>query len=193
MKKNFYFMFRFVFCSFLFFAFFGSVFAQTLLPESKVMIKLEPDEPNPFSFAKKAPAAKTAQPTEDAEGEAGAIQGVLQKMAVSGYTESGVGRSVLLDRMRVQAGDYLPPVIPKQTESVRVEAIYPDRVEFAFEEKVDKKGKKMDRTFMVRYSLKPEVRYMLGAQDPPRRAQPIELQGVFPPLKKSPQDEESSP
>lgn len=171
----------------------GGVKGQTLLPENKVMTKLEADEPNPFSFAKKAAVAKTAQAPEVTEGEANMIFTALQKMSVSGYAEGPMGREVLIDRMRVMEGCELPPVIAKQTEVVRVVAIRPDRVEFALADQIDKKGKKVERNVAVYYSLKPEVRYMSGGQEPPRRTQSIDLQGVFPMNKKEAADEETTP
>ena len=160
----------------LFWTTLSTIGADTLLPTAKEMIPLLEGDRNPFGRAI-PPKSATPKVSDEGETEESQLQALLQKMSVSGGTDAPSGRSVLLERMRLHAGEILPPLIKGQTEVLRVEAIYPDHVELVFLEKGDKP---LTRTVTIRYSLKPSVRYLLGTQDPPNRKSSVELLGKFP-------------
>lgn len=152
----------------------STIGADTLLPDAKEMIQLVEGDRNPFG---RAIPPKTAAPkvSDEGETEESQLQALLQKMNISGTSDGPRGRSVLLQRMRLQVGDILPSsLINGQTEILRIEAIYPDRVELVFLEKGDKP---LTRTVTIQFSLSPWVRQRSGGQDKQNRKSSVEFFG----------------
>lgn len=152
------------------------VSGSDLLPEDKVPEQVQDAERNPF--ARRGPATATTV-VEDRESEESRIRRAFERMNVSG-TSTGEGQEgVLIGILRLREGMDVPAVIPNQTERLRVESVSNERVELVF---LENEGVEQNRKITLRFSLKPQIRYLLGSQIPPvPEISPLE--GRFPPDK----------
>jgi hypothetical protein len=130
------------------------------LPEEKVGTTVPPTERNPFGKrSAKAPEAVV----EEKGSEEVQIRDLLTKLTCHGMIRGGGKTKILLGSFQVEEGDVLPPVVPNQTEKLKVVAIQKDRVEIAF---LDKDGKADARKISVVYDLGPDVHFKLEGHDP---------------------------
>jgi hypothetical protein len=139
-----------------------------LLPEDKVPVALEGSERNPFG--KNAP--KTAAAV--VENEESRIRAVFERLPVGGVMEGRTGRKVLLGSFVIEEGRQLPPVIPRQSEKLKVLAVAPDKVELAF---LESDGTPGLRRIVVNLNMSPSVQFRVSK--PAAKSQPGEGEGGF--------------
>lgn len=129
-----------------------------VLPDDKEAVDLQEGERNPF--ARRGPRVPTVV-IEDADTEENRIRDVLRGMHVSGTTEWGGPRRVLLGSYILEVGKHVPDVIENQSETLRVKEITAEKVELVFEEKDNIPE---TRTVDLRFRLTPTIRYVLGSR-----------------------------
>ncbi len=129
-----------------------------LMPDQKAGIDLPEDERNPF--AKRGPAV-TATDVQDNESEESRLRGMIGALKISGYSDGPGERRALLGPFPIAVGRRLPPLIEKQTESLVTRSIEPGSIELVFEER---DGKPETRFLLLRFDLRPEVRFQLAPQ-----------------------------
>lgn len=163
-----------------------AAWTSDLLPDDKVPEQVQESERNPF--ARRGPATQTTV-VEDRESEESRIRRVFERMAVSGFSDGEGQQGALVGILRLRQGGTVPAVLPNQTEKLRVDSITNEKVELVF---LENEGVEENRKITLRYSLKPQVRYLLGSQVPPvPEISPLE--GRFPPDKLLLPDEEQDP
>jgi len=178
---------RILFLSGFYILFAGLASAPALLPEEKEPIPIEEGERNPF--ARRGPATATTV-VEDTESEESRLRALLGKMKVTGFMEGDNGASVLLGNYRMIPKQILPPLLANQTEKLQVVSVTPKRVHLVFLESDDRPP---TRTITLRYSLRPQVRFLLGSQVPDSPPNAPELAGKIPPDSVETDDEPELP
>ena len=121
-----------------------------LLPEDKTPVVVLETERNPFG--KNAPKSAAAV----VENEESRIRAIIERMPVGGVMEGRSGRKVLLGSMVIEEGRSLPPVIPRQSEKLKVLSVAADKVEIAF---LESDGTPGLRRVVVNLSISPTVQF----------------------------------
>lgn len=135
-----------------------------LLPEQKLALhpedKLDPKRPNPFAERAKAKEAKAVETVETEEIK---IRRIFDTLKISGITKGPAGHSALLGDLILEEGGQVPPVIPNQTQILRVTKVTEKLVEIAW---VEGAGFETvaPRKIVKRVELSPKVGVLLAAQ-----------------------------
>ncbi len=130
-----------------------------LLPGEKKPLILRQEERNPF--AKKEEKTELLPVEEDTVTEESQIRALLLQLRVVGRTNGPSDRKVLLDDLILEAGKTLPPVIPNQTEQLKVNAIYDSAVEIVW---IEADPATDPRRLFIPINMKPEVNRALGGR-----------------------------
>src|SRR6187551_2369873 len=85
-----------------------------LKPEDKLDLKLR----NPF--AEKSKKAKVSEPSVAVETEESKLRAFFEKQKVSGVMKLGDKFTVSIGRLALEVGQTIPPIIPGQTQILRV-------------------------------------------------------------------------
>ncbi|MDB6072356.1 MAG: hypothetical protein JWL81_3527 [Verrucomicrobiales bacterium] len=135
-----------------------------LLPEQKLALrpeeKLDPKRANPFAERAKA---KEARAVETVETEEIKIRRIFDTLKISGITKGPSGYSALLGDLILEEGAQVPPVIPNQTQILRVTKVTDKLVQIAW---VEGAGYETvaPRKIVKRVELSPKVGVLLAAQ-----------------------------
>jgi hypothetical protein len=134
-----------------------------VLPDQRKPVTVAAQERNPLS---KQEIKTAAAPEDDKESEENRIRRALRKLAVVGRTRaSGGSWKVMLGDLILETGKYVPPVIPGQTEVLRVKEITDSSAELVW---IDKSGEPEARSLSIPIDLTPRVRTVLvGGEDKP--------------------------
>lgn len=130
-----------------------------LLPGDKKPLLIRQEERNPF--AKKEEKTEIIPVEDDSASEESQIRAVLLQLRVVGRINGSDGRKVLLDDLILEAGKTLPPVIPNQTETLKVHAIYDSAVEIVW---LEADPATDPRRLFIPINMKPEVSRALAAR-----------------------------
>jgi hypothetical protein len=128
-----------------------------LHPEEKIDMKLR----NPFAERKKASIIK---PTEQVETEESKLRAFFEKLQVTGMMKLGDKRMVTLGRLTLETGQTIPPVIPSQTQILRVMRVDENMLEIAWVEDVGD-GVTAPRKIQKKIDLKPKVQVILASEE----------------------------
>lgn len=129
-----------------------------LLPSRRQPVIVSPEETNPFS-QKVAPSAQMV--FEEVETEEVRIRNIINDMPFAGLAEDGDSRRALIGSLALGEGDEVPPILPVQAERVVVVRVTGEEIEFGF---LERNGKLGARTFTRRFSLAPQIRYLLPSE-----------------------------
>lgn len=137
-----------------------------ILPDEKLSRrpedKLDPKRSNPFAERSKAKEAKAVESVETEEIK---IRRIFDTLQISGITKSNGQYSALLGDLILEEGRQVKPVIPNQTQILRVTKVTDKMVEIAW---VEGAGAEMSapRRIVKRVELSPRVGVLLAAQPP---------------------------
>jgi hypothetical protein len=128
-----------------------------LKPEDKLDMKRR----NPFAEKKKVVATR---PTESVETEESKLRAFFDKQKVSGLMKLSEKYIVSLGRLTLEAGQTVPPIIPGQTQILRVMRVDDKVVEIGW---VEDHGYNtaLPRKILKRIDLKPVVGQLLASED----------------------------
>lgn len=137
-----------------------------ILPEEKLAYrpeeKLTPSRTNPFAERSKAREAKTVETVETEEIK---IRRVFDTLQVTGLTKFKGKYSALLGDLIIEEGARIAPVIPNQTQILRVTRVTDKQVELAWVEGAGSETV-VPRKIIKRVELSPKVGVLLAAQPP---------------------------
>jgi hypothetical protein len=128
-----------------------------LKPEDKLDMKRR----NPFAERKKVVAAK---PTEQVENEESKLRTYFDKQKVSGVMKLGDKHIVTVGRLALEAGQTLPPIIPGQTQILRVMRVDDKVLEIGWVEEAGY-DTAAPRKILKKIDLKPVVSQLLASED----------------------------
>jgi hypothetical protein len=129
-----------------------------VLPEQRQPVSVPAQERNPFS--KQESKIIAATPEDDKESEENRIRRALTKLAVVGRTRDVAGSwKVMLGGLILEKGKNVPPVLPAQTEVLRVVEINDRSVELVW---LDKSGEPDARRLAIPIDLAPHVHTVLA-------------------------------
>ncbi len=135
------------------------------LPQDKADLhpeeKLDMKRRNPFAERKKASIIK---PTEQVETEESKLRTFFDKLQVTGMMKLGDKRIVTLGRLTLEAGQTIPPVIPSQTQILRVMRVDESMLEIAWVEDVGD-AVTAPRKIQKKIDLKPYVQVTLASEE----------------------------
>jgi len=128
---------------------------QGPMPDDKEAVELREGERNPYE----KPIVEEAVVEAQEETEESRIRKVIGSMSLSGVRDNGYQIRVLLGSMILQEGDPLPPLIPGQSEALKVGEILPDQVEILF---VEREEGEEPRRIEIPVKLDPRITYAIG-------------------------------
>jgi len=130
-----------------------------LRPEDKLDIKRR----NPFAERKKVVQNK---PTEKVETEESKLRAFFDKQKVSGIMKSGDKYSVSLGILNLEAGQIVPPIIPNQTQILRVIRVTDSELEIGWvEDATLGLEPAVPRKIQKRINLRPEVKARIAGAE----------------------------
>lgn len=130
-----------------------------MTPDSKRPLLLKANERNPY--ARRSPGQETINEGGDNEEEI-EIRSRLSSLSVTGRSRGPRGLRVLLGDIILEEGRILPPLIPDQTENLKVDEVSEDNVVFSW---LDiETGEPTGKTMLMTYDLTPAVSYALHGQ-----------------------------
>jgi hypothetical protein len=164
-----------------------------LLPQDKAELrpedKLDIKRRNPFAERKKVNQNK---PTEQVETEESRLRAFFDKEKVNGIFKLGGRNSVTLGRLSLEEGQILRPIIPNQTQILRVIKVTDEELEIGWvEDATPGLEPSVPRKIRKRINLQPEVKALpSGVEESDGKAQLYSLdpggkviiphKGVFP-------------
>lgn len=98
-----------------------------LLPHEKKAAEIPPNERNPFAVIV-AKIEETPKEDEDATLQENRIRRFFKDERVSGVVQGSRGYKVLIGGMILEEGSMVPPVVPNQTEQLKVSKITEDKM-----------------------------------------------------------------
>ena len=127
---------------------------QLIMPEEKTPESIKPNEPNPFS---KVAGAEE----EEASSEENSVREILMSMPVTGLSSDAHGGTrVMLGPIKLERGTIVPPVLPEQSVTLRVNAVSESALELIW---VEKKNTGLPpRTLIVPFDVRPRVRQKMA-------------------------------
>jgi hypothetical protein len=128
-----------------------------LHPEEKLDMKLH----NPFAERKKASVIK---PTEQVETEESRLRMFFDKLHVTGMMKLGDKRIVTLGRLTLEPGQTLQPVIPSQTQILRVLRVEDNLLEIGWVEDAAYDAA-APRKIRKRIDLTPKIQLLLPSDE----------------------------
>jgi hypothetical protein len=128
-----------------------------LRPEDKLDIKRH----NPFAERKKVVAAKSQDSVETEESK---LRAFFQKQDVTGMMKMGDKRIVTLGRLSLEQGQTIPPVIPSQTQILRVINVDDNILEIGWVEDAAY-DTATPRKIQKKIDLKPKITSLLASED----------------------------
>jgi hypothetical protein len=131
---------------------------SNLMPSRRQPVIVAPDESNPFS-QKVAPSAQMV--FQEVETEETRIRNIINDMPFAGLAEGEESRRALIGSLALSEGDEVPPILPVQAERLVVLRVTDEEIELGF---LERNGKVGARTFTRRFSLAPQVRYLLPSE-----------------------------
>ncbi len=137
-----------------------------ILPDEKLAHrpedKLDPKRSNPFAERAKAREAKAVESVETEEIK---IRRIFDTLQITGIIKSNGQYTAQLDDLILEEGRQVPPVIPNQTQILRVTQVTDKMVKIAW---VEGAGSEMatPRQIVKRIELSPRVGVLLAAQPP---------------------------
>ncbi len=145
--------------------------ALGITPGERKSVMVSGEERNPFGRrASKGPGAPV-----DAASEESRIRVVLEGLPVGGITTGSGGVKVLLGSLLLRKGAEVPPVIPNQTEKIRVLSLSGGQIELGF---IEKDGTAETRRIQLPMNLAPDVRFSLANKSPKKPESNETLGGV---------------
>lgn len=129
-----------------------------LKPEDKLDMKRR----NPFAEKKKNAVA--AKPTEQVETEESKLREFFKKHQVNGVMKLGDKYVVTVGRLALEAGQTVPPIIPAQTQILRVIRIDDKVVELGWVEEAGY-DTAAPRKITMKIDLKPVVSQLLASEE----------------------------
>ena len=129
-----------------------------LKPEDKLDLKRR----NPFAERKKAVADTPTK--EGGETEESKLRSYFDKLPVSGFAKIGGKLTVTLGRHNLEAGDVLQPVIPDQTQILRVLKVEQNLLEIGWVEQASPEIA-TPRKITKRIDLSARVKVLLASED----------------------------
>lgn len=138
------------------------------LPEDKADLhpeeKLDMKRRNPFAERKKKTVAN--KPTDTVETEESRLRMFFDpaKRKITGIMDIGGKRTVTLDRLTLEAGQTIPPVIAGQTQILRVMRVEKDLLEIGW---VEEGGydSAVPRKITLKIDFTPKVKSLLASED----------------------------
>lgn len=137
----------------------SSLLAQRpdLLPSGRTFVELREGERNPFGQQ-----MTVIQPTDfdtpDSGGEEARLRRLFGAMKVSGASQAGKARRVLVGGMILREDDMVPSILRDQLETIRVTSINDDRVLLSF---VERDASVEARQIQIPIALEPTVTQLL--------------------------------
>ncbi|MGC1481719.1 MAG: hypothetical protein WA771_14560 [Chthoniobacterales bacterium] len=129
-----------------------------LLPQDKRAIDVEAAERNPFA-KKEVPKLEIITVEDDSASEENQIRSVLNRLSVVGRTRGLSGWKVMFGDMILENGTTLPPVIPGQTQTLRVVSIFEQLMEIEW---VEDEAAVTPRKLFIPIELAPTVKRALS-------------------------------
>ena len=124
-----------------------------ILPADKRAVDVAPAERNPFA-KKEEPKVEVEVVEEDSASEESQIRAVLDRLQVVGRTRGLTGWKVMFGDMILENGTTLPPVVPGQTQTLRVVSIFEQLMEIEW---VEETSPEAPKKLFVPISLEPTV------------------------------------
>jgi hypothetical protein len=116
---------------------------------------------NVFAERKKVIASR---PTEKVETEESKLRLFFEKLQVSGMMKLGDKRIVTLGRLTLETGQTIPPVIPNQTQILRVIRVDENLLEIGWVEEAGY-DTAAPRKIQKKIDLKPKLTFLLASED----------------------------
>jgi|GEM_PF-3075052 len=129
-----------------------------LKPEDKLDMKRR----NPFAERKKVVAAKPAEPVETEESK---LRTFFDKQKVSGVMKLGDKYVVTIGRLALEEGQTVPPIIPGQTQILRVIRVDDKVLEIGWVEDPGFDNTAAPRKILKKIDLKPRVQSLLASEE----------------------------
>ncbi len=126
-----------------------------MLPQDKTPVIVVDSERNPFG------KKKVEKATENTITEESRIRAIFDSLPVRGVTGDPISGKVLLGSVFIEEGSEVPPVLPEQTEKLRVLEVREGTVVLGF---LEKSGPAYSRKITLRVGLKPHVRFKLPTE-----------------------------
>ena len=127
---------------------------QLIMPDEKTPETVKPNEPNPFN-------KKSSREEDDSSSEENAIREAISSLPVTGISnDPRGGKRLMLGPFRLERGMIVPPVLPEQGVSLRVNSISDTVLELVWIEK--KNTGLAPRTLTIPFSTRPVVRQRLA-------------------------------
>lgn len=145
------------------------------------LIEMRPDEKRPLllSADERNPYAKRSPETEKAKDEVNEeelqIRKRLESLSITGRSQGSNGLRILLGDIILEKNVILPPILPDQTERLRVAEIGGDMVVLDWLDPTS--GKATGKTMQIAYDLTPSVSYALHGQSASEARTETELTG----------------
>ncbi|GAB4175665.1 MAG: hypothetical protein Fur0032_15510 [Terrimicrobiaceae bacterium] len=133
---------------------------STLMPSQRQPVLVGPEETNPFS-QKVAPSTNLI--FQEVETEEVRIRNIFGDMPFAGLAVGENSRRALIGPLALEEGDEVPRILPMQAERLVVLRVTDEEIELGF---LERDGKVQGRTFTRRFSLAPQVRYLLPSEAP---------------------------
>lgn len=127
-------------------------------PDEKRPLLLSADERNPY--AKRSPETEKAK--DEVNEEELQIRKRLESLSITGRSQGSNGLRILLGDIILEKNVILPPILPDQTERLRVAEIGGDMVVLDWLDPTS--GKATGKTMQIAYDLTPSVSYALHGQ-----------------------------
>ncbi len=128
-----------------------------MLPSTRTFVELREGERNPFG-QQMTVLQPTDLDTPDAGGEEARLRRLFGAMKVSGASQSGKERRILVGGMILREGDTVPSILRGQQESIRVASISDKRVLLSF---VERDASVEARQIRIPITLDPVVTQLL--------------------------------
>ena len=127
---------------------------QLIMPDEKTPETVKPNEPNPFN-------KKSSREEDDSSSEENAVREAISSLPVTGISnDPRGGKRLMLGPFRLERGMIVPPVLPEQAVSLRVNSISDTVLELVWIEK--KNTGLAPRTLTIPFSTRPVVRQRLA-------------------------------
>lgn len=128
-----------------------------MLPAARTLVELREGERNPFG-QQMTVLQPTDLDTPDSGGEEARLRRIFGSMKVSGVSQSGQARRVLVGGMILREGAVVPSILRDQQETVRVTSISDKRVLLSF---VERDATVEARQIQIPIALEPAVTQLL--------------------------------
>jgi hypothetical protein len=122
-----------------------------ILPHQKKTLSVPPDERNPFSV----PVTETGSAIIDSSTEEAQLRAIIRGLQVEGVTPGNRGLKVLMGGMIVEQGQFVPDLIPSQTNRLLISKISRKEIELTV---VDEDGAEQQEKIRKEFDIDNELK-----------------------------------